>query len=144
MVSHDLINFITEAILINRYDVLPEASWRKGRPLAQEWGKLVTKVKRIIKTLDVQPEQLAWYVQFFKITDLDYKDFGLLRWKVQRYFKWCQIDKFVDYYIQLHTIRISQLESNDYAEATQGYKTKTSSKNRQKTLSDILKELEDG
>lgn len=142
-ISHDLMNFLVEAILINRYGTLPAAAWRKGRPLAQEWGKLLVKVKRITKTLDVQHEQLAWYIQFFKITDLDYKDFGLLRWKIKRYFKWCNVDKFVSYYTNLHAVRIQQLEINDYAEETKGYKTKPQSANRQKTLSEILRELED-
>jgi hypothetical protein len=138
-VSHDLANFIVEAILINRCGALPEGSWRKGRPFAQEWGKLLTKVKSVGK-LGVGIEQLAWFVQFYKVTDLDYKEFGLLRWKVKKFFKWCNVDKFTAYYAALHTTLVGQ--SSSYVEETRGYKTKASGGKRTKTLSDILGELE--
>lgn len=139
-VSHDLPNFIVEAILINRYGALPEGGWRKGGPFAKDWGQLLTKVKRVSK-LGVDTQQLAWFVQFYKITDLDYKEFGLLRWKIQKYFKWCNIEKFVAYYINLHTTLVGP--SSSYVENTTGYKTKEGGSKR-KTLSDILKELESG
>jgi hypothetical protein len=138
-VEHDLHNFIVEAILINRYGALCEGGWRKGGPFVKEWGQLLIKVKRVGK-LGVDARQLAWFVQFYKVTDLDYKEFGLLRWKVQNYFKWCNVDKFVAYYIQLHITLVGQ--SSSYVEETTGYKMKEASSNRKKTLSDILKELE--
>ena len=140
-VSHNLPNFIVEAILINRHGALPEGGWRKGGPFTQEWGKLLTKVRRVSK-LGVDAKQLAWFVQFYKITDLDYKEFGLLRWKIKTYFKWCNIDKFVAYYTQLHLTLVGN--SSSYVEDTIGYKVKAASSNRKKTLSDILRELEDG
>lgn len=140
-VSHNLDNFIVEAILLNRYGSLVEGGWRKGGPFTQEWGKLLTKVKRVGK-LGVDAEQLAWFVQFYKITDLDYKEFGLLRWKIKTYFKWCNIDKFVAYYTNLQKISIG--ESSSYIENTEGYKMKEASSNRRKTLSEILEELENG
>jgi len=141
-VKHDLTNFIVEAILINRHGALPEAAWRKGRPFAKEWGSLLTKVRRVSK-LGVDAKQLAWFVQFYKITDLDYKEFGLLRWKIKQYFKWCNIENFTRYYITLHGTLVG--ESDSYVEDTTGYKVKTETPNtRRKTLSDILQELEDG
>lgn len=140
-VSHDLPNFVVEAILINRHGALIEGGWRKGGPFAKEWGQLLTKVRRVSK-LGVDTQQLAWFVQFYKITDLDYKEFGLLRWKIKTYFKWCNIDKFVAYYTNLQTTLMG--EDSSYIEGTTGYKTKEASSNRQKTLSDILKELENG
>ncbi len=139
-VSHDLSNFLVEALLINRYGVLPEAGWRKGKPLAKEWSRLLTCIRRIKNTLGVELEQLAWYVQFYKVTDLDYKDFGLLRWKVKRYFKWCNLDRFTNYYTKLHEHSVG--ESNDYAEKATGYKTKEVQPSKTRTLSDILQELE--
>lgn len=140
-VSHDLANFLVEAILMNRYGALPEGAWRKGCPLATEWGPLLTKVKSVSK-LGVSLEQLAWFVQFYKVTDLDYKEFGLLRWKVQNYFKWCNVDKFTAYYIALHSTL--KRESSSYVEATTGYRMKEDGPSRRKTLSDILQELENG
>ncbi len=140
-VEHDLNNFVVEAILINRHGALPEGGWRKGGPFAKEWGQLLTKVRRVGK-LGVDAQQLAWFVQFYKVTDLDYKEFGLLRWKVQNYFKWCNVDKFVAHYTSLHATLIG--ETSSYVENTTGYKTKEASSNPRKTLSDILKELEDG
>lgn len=139
--SHDLSNFIVEAILINRHGALPEGGWRKEGPLVKVWGQLLTKVRRVSK-LGIDTEQLAWFVQFYKITDLDYKEFGLLRWKIKEYFKWCNVDKFVSYYTHLHTMLADK--SSSYVENTTGYKTKEASSNRRKTLSEILKELEDG
>lgn len=140
-VSHDLNNFIVEAILMNRHGALPEGGWRKGGPFAKVWGQLLTKVRRVSK-LGVDAQQLAWFVQFYKITDLDYKEFGLLRWKIQQYFKWCNVEKFVAYYTALHTTLVGQQSS--YVENTQGYKMKEASSNRKKTLTDILQELENG
>lgn len=142
-VTHDLSNFIVEALLINRHGMLPNAGWRKGQALASEWSRLLTCVRRIKNTLGVKLEQLAWYIQFYKITDINYADFGLLRWKVQRYFKWCNVDRFVLYYTTLHGQLVG--ETNTYAENTVGYKTKEAGTSRKtKTLSEILQELENG
>ena len=138
---HDLPNFIVEAMLINRHGALPERGWRKGGPFAKDWGRLLTKVRRV-KTLGVSIEQLAWFVQFYKVTDLDYKEFGLLRWKIKSYFKWVNIDQFVAHYQALHTTLVG--EKSHYVEETAGYKMKSGSSNRRKTLSDILQELENG
>ncbi len=138
-VEHDLNNFIVEAILINRHGALPPGGWRKGGPFAKEWGQLLIKVRRVSK-LGIDAQQMAWFVQFYKVIDLDYKEFGLLRWKVQNYFKWCNVDKFVAHYTSLHSTLVG--ESSSYVENTTGYKTKEASSNRKKTLSDILKELE--
>lgn len=142
-VAHDLSNFIVEALLINRYGALPNAGWRKGQVLATEWSRLLTCVRRIKNTLGVKLEQLAWYIHFYKIADINYADFGLLRWKVQRYFKWCNVDRFVAFYTTLHGQLVG--EKNSYAENTVGYKTKEAGTSRKtKTLSEILQELENG
>jgi len=137
-VSHNIYNFVVEAILINRHGALVEGGWRKNGPFAKEWGQLLTKVMRVGK-LGISTQQLAWFVQFYKITDLDYKEFGLLRWKIKHYFKWCNIDKFVAYYISLHKTLVGQRSS--YVEDTTGYKVKAAS-SKKRTLSDILRELE--
>jgi len=140
-VQHDLSNFIVEAILMNRHGALPEGGWRKGAPFAKQWGALLTKVRRVSK-MGVNTEQLAWFVQFFKVTDLDYKEFGLVRWKVQKYFKWVNVDKFVAHYQALQTTLVGEV--SNYVEETTGYKMKEGSSNRKKTLTDILQELENG
>jgi len=140
-VQHNLPNFIVEAILMNRHGALPEKGWRKGGPFATEWGQLLTKVRRVEK-LGISLEQLAWFVQFYKITDLDYKEFGLLRWKIKNYFKWSNMDKFAAHYQALHTTLVRDV--SDYVENTTGYKTKEGSGSSKKTLTDILKELENG
>lgn len=138
-VFHDLTNFIVEAILINRHGALPEAGWRKGRPFAQEWGELLKRVRRL-KTLKISLEQVAWAVQFYKVTHLDYDDFGLLKWKIQRYFKWCNVERFVAHYQTLHSTLVG--ESSSYVEETTGYVTKQAGGRRKKTLTDLIKELE--
>ena len=139
-VQHDLTNFIVEAILINRYGALPEACWRKGRPFAAAWGEILKKV-RSVKRLGISPEQLAWYVQKYKVGDLEYIDFGLLRWKIKQHFKKCDVDKFVAHYTALHSSLVG--ESSSYVEDTAGYQMKDPDSGRKKTLSDIIKELED-
>lgn len=140
-VSHNLDNFLVEAILINRHGTLPPGAWRKDQPFQKEWGRLLMCLRRIKSTLGVKSEQLAWYIKRFKVTNLDYKDFGLLRWKVRQYFKWCSIPTFVSYYQNLH--KHNAAKSSDYVEQTTGYKTKeASTTTRVKTLSQILEELE--
>jgi hypothetical protein len=138
-IQHDLTNFIVEAILINRYGALPEACWRKGRPFATVWGEILKKV-RSVKRLGITLEQLAWYVQFHKIIDLDFAEFGLLKWKIDKYFKWCNVDKFVAHYTALHSSLVG--ESSSYVEDTAGYQMKDPNSGCKKTLSDIIKELE--
>ena len=140
-VSHDLNNFIVEAMLLNRHGVLAEFAWRTGGAFDKVGRSLPMKVGRVSK-LGVSPEQLAWLVQFHKVTDLDYAEFGLVKWKVKQYFKWCNVDKFVAYYTNLQALATKNQSS--YIEATTGYKTKAASSNTRKTLSEILKELENG
>lgn len=140
-VQHDLPNLLVEAILMNRHGALPEGGWRKGGPFAKEWGQLLTKVKSVRK-LGVSLEQLAWFVKFYKVTDLDYKEFGLLRWKIQRYFKWVNVDNFAAHYVALHATLARG--SSSYVEETTGYAMKQGDSNRRKTLNDILQELENG
>lgn len=139
-VNHDLTNFLVEAILINRYGSLPEGCWRKGQALASEWSKLLIKVRRITNNLGVEAEQLAWFIKFYKVTNLDYKDFGLLRWKIRKYFKWCNLNNFATYYTKLQ--EQATTKSSSYVENTTEYKTKEAG-GKKRTLSDILKELED-
>jgi len=140
-VKHDVFNLIVEAILINRHGSLPEGSWRKNQPHNKEWGRLLTCVRRITKSLGVDAEQLAWFIKFYKITNLEYKDFGLLRWKVKKYFKWCNLGKFSDYYV--HVQEQAKSKESSYVNNTEGYKTKAPNAKKAKTLSEILKELED-
>lgn len=142
-VKHDGPNLITEAIMINRYGYLSEGSWRKGQPLSEQWPNLLLKVKRIIKTLKIDVRRLAWYVHHYKVEDLDYEEFGLLRWKINTYFKWYNLDWFADFYKTLHDqIKDSLQQRSSYVEDTVGYVTKLPSTSSRKTLTDILEELE--
>lgn len=139
-VRHDAANLITEGIMINKYGVLPPYSWRKGQALAGEWGQIVVKVKRIIKSLNIDARRLAWYVKRYRPTDLDYEEFGLLKWKVNTYFKWYNLDWFTQYYTELQ--KQAEATSSDYVERTRGYKMKEDAPSKRKTLTDILEELE--
>lgn len=140
-VRHDPANLIAEGIMINKYGVLPPYPWRKGQPLKEEWGEVVIKVKRIIKALGVDARRLAWYVKRYRATDLDYEEFGLLKWKVNTYFRWYNLDWFSNYYTELQ--KQTEAISSDYVERTQGYKMKEEPvAKRRKTLTDILEELE--
>jgi len=139
-VNHDSANLITEAIMINRHGYLPPGVWRKGQPLKNEWGQVVVKVKRIIKTCKIDDRRLAWYVKRFHATDLDYEEFGLLRWKINQYFKWYKLDWFAEFYAQLQAQAVAK--SSEYVENTTGYKTKDMVPKKRPSLRDILEELE--
>ena len=139
-VQHDTPNLITEAIMINRHGYLPPGAWRKDQPLKEEWGKVVVKVKRIVKSLKVDGRRLAWYVKRYSATDLDYEEFGLLRWKINQYFKWYKLEWFAEYYAQLQGQAASMVST--YVEDTSGYKMKDITPKKRRTLTDILEELE--
>ncbi len=139
-VQHDSANLITEAIMINRHGFLPPGVWRKDQPLKKEWGEIVVKVKRIIKSLKIEDRRLAWYVKRFNATDLNYEEFGLLQWKINKYFSWYKLDWFAEYYAQLQEQAAAR--TSTYVEDTVGYKMKDIKPKKRRTLTDILEELE--
>ena len=140
-VAHDVYNLLVEAILINRYGLLPSGAWRKGSQLADEWGEMVKIVKRLCKTMDIEPTKLAWYVQKYSVTHLDYEEFGLVRWKVKRMFGWTSIEDFRKHYDTLYNSQIRQPSA--YVENTTTYKVKEAAP-KKKTLQQILEEIENG
>ena len=141
-VQHDIYNLIVEAIVVNRYGMIPSGAWRKGNPLHLEWGESVKVVKRLISTMKIDPRRLAWYVKKYDIQQLNYNEFGLVRYRVNKCFGWIGIDQFVQHYSTVYGSFIK--EGIPYVENSQPiYVTKEAGPKR-KTLAEILQELENG
>lgn len=140
-VAHDAYNLLVEAMLINRYGLIPSGAWRKGSALQQEWSQAVKIVKRLCTTMDIEPVRLAWYVQRYKVTGLDYEEFGLVRWKVQRMFGRADLDDFCRHYTTIYKSQIGEVSA--YVENTTTYKMKEAAPQK-KSLQQILQEIENG
>lgn len=138
-VNHDDANIITELILINKYGVLPEFCWRKGQPFHEEWSKLVVVVKNVIQKLKIRPGQLAWYVNKAKISDIDYKEFGLVQYRASKVFPNASIHDIVDLYRKMNVIRKERMAAPRLVNTSPVYTMKQDEP--QKSLIDILKEL---
>jgi hypothetical protein len=143
-VFHDESNLLVEFLMLNKYGVLDSFSWRKGQPLAKEWGQTCQIVRRLLKTLKIAPERLGWYIRHHKITELVYAEFGLVKWKINKYFPFGNLAKTAEAY----RVELQQARQNVIADrALEGvvYRTKDSSNcKRKKTLLDVLEELEHG
>ena len=138
-VKHDAINLLVEAILVNKYKHLPEYPWRKGKKTYSEWGYLVKVLKRLVLSLSISPDQLCWYIRKYRVTKIDFNDFGLVRWSVRKYFRYGNLQKFALFYRKLNDIN---KPSGDHYIDNGKFVTKKYS-NRQKTLSSVLSELEE-
>jgi hypothetical protein len=125
-------NWLTEIYFINRYGFLEEFAWRKGKPLAEEWGKVLVAVKNIIGKLKVKPACLLYLIGIKKLDNLDYEQFGLIRWKAQRVPE-ANFENLFKFYQQEH-IRASEVQASVNVSYTP--KVKTS-----KTLAELLAEL---
>lgn len=86
-VQHDATNFLTEIFFLNKYGALPEYPWRKGKPLAKEWGGTVSLIRKLIKVHHVDAEQIGWYMHEHLPKKMDSKSFGLMVWKIKKLFR---------------------------------------------------------
>lgn len=140
-VAHDASNLLVEALMINRYGLIPSGAWRKDSVLQKEWSELVKVVKRLCKSMSIDPAKLAWYIQKYRVGSLDYEEFGLVRWKIDRIFGRTNLEDFATFYGAIYKSQIK--ESSAYVEATTTYKVKAPEQQR-KTLQEILQEIENG
>ena len=138
-VQHDEANIITEIILLNKYGTLPEFCWRKGKIFHEEWSRIVVVVKNVIQKLKIKPGQLIWYVNKFKIADIDYHEFGLLKFRVSKIFPSISIGEIVETYRKLNALKQSRLNQIETVNTSQVYETKQ--EQPKKSLMDILREL---
>lgn len=86
-IQHDPTNFLAEIFFLNKHGPLPQYPWRKGNPLAQEWGKTVSLFRKLVKTHKIAPEQIGWYLHTYQPKVLETKSFGLMVWKIKNLFK---------------------------------------------------------
>lgn len=140
-VVHDVYNLLVEAMMINRYGLIPSGAWRKSSTLKDEWSNAVKIVKRLCKSMQIEPTKLAWYIKKHKITQLSYEEFGLVRWRVAKAFGRVNLHEFQQHYSTIYSSQIG--ESSAYVENATTYKVKEPSPQR-KTLQQILQEIENG
>jgi len=143
-VKHDYSNLLVEFLMINKYGVLNPFPWRKNQPLAKEWGEACKVVRRLLKTLKIQPERLAWYIHSQNITELDYAEFGLVRWKVNRVFPKANPSAIAAKYVTAIQREKDKLEADARIDSIVSYVPKKQSSKKRKTLTDIIGELENG
>ena len=140
-VAHDVYNLLVEAIMINRYGLIPSGAWRKGSTLHLEWSEAVKIIKRLCKSMQIEPMRMAWYIRKFKVTHLNYNEFGLVRYRVNKSFGYANLNEFQQHYSTIYKSQIG--ESSAYVENATNYKVKEAAPQR-KTLQEILQEIENG
>lgn len=91
--------------------------------------------------MSIDPTKLAWYIQKYRVGSLDYEEFGLVRWKIDRIFGRTNLEDFARSYEAIYKSKIR--ETSSYVEETTTYKVKAPEQQR-KTLQEILKEIENG
>lgn len=144
-VSHDASNLLVELMMINKYGVLNDYPWRKGRPLANEWGQVCKVVRRLLKTMKIDPARLAWYIKNECVTELTYEEFGLVKWKVNRIFPKLNLSQLANAYGKRMEVVRAQLIEDQRLTSISSYVPKERSLNkRRKTLTDVIRDLEDG
>ena len=127
--------------MINRYGLIPSGAWRKGSSLHLEWSESVKIIKRLCKSMQIEPMRLAWYIRKYKITNLNYNEFGLVRYRVNKSFGFANLGEFQQHYATIYKSQIG--ESSAYVENATNYKVKEPAPQR-KTLQEILQEIENG
>lgn len=137
-VEHDVVNLLTEILLLNKYGSLESYCWRKGRSMAKEWPKSLSLIRRLIKSNGIAPEQLAWYFYKYLPKEISSKDFGLVAWKVKKLFPKMSIAK-------IHRIYIEKYKPEDqgyFALKEQSKPVETQKVPKKAGLLDLLDQLE--
>jgi hypothetical protein len=140
-VAHDVYNLLVEAIMINRYGLIPSGAWRKGSTLQLEWSETVKIVKRLSTSMKIEPMKLAWYIRKYKVTSINYNEFGLVRYRVGRAFGYANLNEFQQHYAIVYKSQIGEVSA--YVENATTYTVKEPAPQR-KTLQEILQEIENG
>jgi len=126
-------------MMINRYGLIPSGAWRKNSALNTEWSEAVKVIKRLCKSMKIDPAKLAWYIKKFRVVELNYEEFGLVRYKINKSFGRENLESFRQHYDTVYKSQIGEVSS--YVEATTSYKMKEPSQQK-KTLQEILQEIE--
>jgi hypothetical protein len=85
--------------------------------------------------------RLAWYIRKYKVTNLNYNEFGLVRYRVNKSFGFANLGEFQQHYSTIYKSQIG--EASAYVENATNYKVKEPAPQR-KTLQEILQEIENG
>ena len=137
-VEHDVVNLLTEILLLNKYGSLESYCWRKGHSMAKEWPKSLALIRRLIKSNGIKPEQLAWYFYKFQPKEISPKEFGLVAWKVKRLFPKMPIAKIHRIYIEKHKPE----DQGYFALKEQGEPVKAEAPSAKPNLLSLLDQLE--
>jgi hypothetical protein len=142
-IKHDASNLLVEFIMINKYGILAPYAWRKGQPLAGEWGQICQKIRRLLNTLKIDAGRLGWYIWTTKAARLDYNEFGLVRWKINKYFPFGNLHEIaIKYRLQIERAQ-KALEHDEHFQNIQ-YITKEAGTTTKKSLLDLIEEFEHG
>jgi hypothetical protein len=130
-VYHDAANMLVELLILNRDITVDEYPWRGcgGR----EWGRLVAAIKRLIKDFEIMPDQLAYYIFKCSPQDINSTEFAKMAVVAKKLLRSYDIEQLV----VLYSERRENAKPSVLQQA--GYK-----RIKEKTLTDLLKELEDG
>lgn len=140
-IKHDPTNLLVEFLMLNKYGVLGKYPWRKGQPLATEWGQVCKVVRRLVKTMKISPSRLGWYIYKHNVTAISYEEFGLVKWKINKYFPYGDLAKITSSYKTLLKTNMSKIEQD--RDLTVYYRTKAATVQRKSSLLDVLKQLEE-
>lgn len=130
---------LVEGMLLNKFGSVEEYPWRRGKPYHKWWSEQVKVVKRLIQSLKISANQLCWYIRKYRVEEIKYEDFGLLRWKVKRYFRYGNMNKFALFYRKYQELNASR--DSSYVTDTKKFVTKENKKKRN-GLMDLMAELE--
>jgi len=137
-IQHDDTNFLTEIFFLNKYGALPQYPWRKGNPLAKEWGKIVSLLRKLIKVHHIDASQIAWYLHEHLPKQLDSKSFGLMVWKIKKLFRRTDLS----YLQRLYAEKFKTTDKSHLNIKDEFAPVPVTEKRKAKDLLSILKELE--
>jgi len=137
-IKHDAANLLTEILLLNKYGDLEPYCWRKNHSMAKEWPKSLALIRKLIKSFDIKPEQIAWFFYKTRPKEINSKEFGLVAWQIRRLFPQMPLGK-------IHGIYLAKFkpEPSSYFSLKEQSKPTETGKTRQKSnLLDVLSQLE--
>jgi hypothetical protein len=142
-IKHDASNLLVEFVMINKYGMIAPHAWRKGQPLASEWAQVCKIIRRLLNTLKINEGRLGWYIWTTKVVELNYSEFGLVKWKIDKYFPFGNLHHIAARYkSQLEMAKANLAQDKDLQNVQ--YVPKEATSKKKKSLLDIIKELEHG
>lgn len=132
-VMHDEANFMTELIFLNRDINFKEYPWKQSKALGIEWGRTVACLKKLMRDFDLTSDQLAFYIYKCHPVDINGNEFAKMAVVAKKLFQKYNLDDLA----RMFRERREALRTRGIDDT--GYKQQ-----KQKSLVDFIKELENG